>query len=115
MFTSKNFSFNKPGLIAGFAMPEPMAAPQFAGVRAWLQRVMKLLGRRHVAGGALEHLACLPLTAQPSLVLVRWGQETLLLGATAQNIRLLAKSPSDAPNVTPLFASSPESEEAARQ
>lgn len=115
MFTSKNFSFNKRGWPAGFSRPDSLAAAQFTGLRAWLQRVMKLLRQRRVAGGALEHLASLPLTAQPSLALIRWGQETLLLGITAQNIRLLAKSPADAPNVTSLYARPPVSEESARQ
>lgn len=51
-------------------------------------------GRRAV--GALEHLGSLPLTAQSSLALVRLHDETLLLGITPQNIRVLAKRPNDA-------------------
>jgi len=51
-------------------------------------------GRRAV--GALEHLGSLPLTAQSSLALVRLHDETLLLGITPQNIRVLAKRPDGA-------------------
>ena len=100
--------------MAGFSLPDSPAA-KFSGARAWLQRVLRLVGRRQAAGGALDHLAYLPVIAQPSIVLIRWGQETLLLGVTAQNIRLLAKSPSDAPNLTSLYAGAAESEERAHQ
>jgi flagellar biogenesis protein FliO len=55
------------------------------------RRLMPSFGRRACAGGALEHLASLPLTAQASLALVRLHKETLLLGVTPQSITLLTK------------------------
>ena len=61
----------------------------------FLRRIVPALRRRPMASGPLEHLATLPLGAQSSLVLVRLGQEMLLLGATAQNISLLAKHRDD--------------------
>jgi flagellar biogenesis protein FliO len=64
-------------------------------VRVLVQRLAGAFHRRQAAAGALEHLATLPLGAQPSLVLVRLGGETLLLGATAQQISLLTKSCAD--------------------
>jgi flagellar biogenesis protein FliO len=65
--------------------------------RGFLERMVPALRRRPIAGGALEHLATLPLNAHSSLVLVRLGEETLLLGATTQNISLLAKHRDDSP------------------
>jgi len=64
-------------------------------VRVLVQRLVGAFHRRQAAAGVLEHLATLPLGAQPSLVLVRLGGETLLLGATAQQISLLTKSCAD--------------------
>lgn len=58
---------------------------------AFVQRWFPALGRRSALGGALEQLASLPLTPQSSLVLVRFHQETLLLGITPQSIVLLSK------------------------
>jgi len=77
-----------------------------AGARALLQRFVTAFSRRQTTGGALEHLATLPLSAQPSLVLVRLGAQKLLLGATAHGINLLASSPADAPEPTPFSATS---------
>ncbi len=99
MFTSKNFSFNNRALRARFN-----AAPGAPGigvtvVRALFQRLAGAFHRRQAAAGVLEHLATLPLSAQPSLVLVRLGGETLLLGATAQQISLLTKSSADLPDL----------------
>lgn len=81
-------------------MAPPPASIGLSGLgvlRGFLQRLVPALRRRAIAGGALEHLATLPLNAQTSLVLVRLGQETLLLGATAQTISLLAKNRDDSP------------------
>jgi flagellar biogenesis protein FliO len=58
---------------------------------ACLRRLIPTFGRRVSAGGTLEHLASLPLTAQSSLALVRLHKETLLLGITPQSITLLTK------------------------
>jgi flagellar biogenesis protein FliO len=101
MFISKNFSFSKRGAWPlGSALS--VGGANFTGARALLQRFAGVFNRRQTAGGALEHLATLPLSPQPSLVLVRLGQQTLLLGATAHNISLLASSPADSPEGTPL-------------
>ena len=95
MFISKSFSFNKQSSLPGFAMAGSGVVSGFTGARALLKRFIGAFARRQAAGGALEHLATLPLGAQPSLVLVRLGQQTLLLGATSRQINLLAKMPSD--------------------
>lgn len=100
MFISKSFSFNRPSLLPRPASPNGAIGAGFTGARAWLQRWVGAFNRRPVAGGALEHLATLPLSAQPSLVLVRLGQQTLLLGATAQNISLLAKISAELPDIS---------------
>jgi flagellar biogenesis protein FliO len=64
------------------------------GLGALLGRFMPAWsGRRTV--GALEHLGSLPLTAQSSLALIRLHDETLLLGITPQNIKVLARRPAD--------------------
>jgi flagellar biogenesis protein FliO len=68
-----------------------------AGLAAFLRRIIPALGRRAPAGGALEHLGSLPLTAHSSLALVRLNQETLLLGITPQGITLLTKDVREAP------------------
>lgn len=113
MFISKNFSFSKSGWW-------PVGATHWGNAaslarRALLQRFVGAFNRRQVAGGALVHLATLPLSAQPSLVLVRLGQQTLLLGATAQNINLLASSPADVPDLTSLGAETLPRPESAQQ
>ena len=73
---------------------------QATGLGVWiecLRRLMPTFGRRISAGGALEHLASLPLTAQSSLALVRLHKETLLLGITPQSITLLTKGQENEP------------------
>lgn len=67
----------------------PSASP--SALSAFVQRWFPGLGRRTALGGALEQLASLPLTPQSSLVLVRFYQETLLLGITPHSIALLSK------------------------
>jgi flagellar biogenesis protein FliO len=62
------------------------------GLGAFMRCFLAPLGRRSLAGGALEHLGTLALTAQSSLALVRLHNETLLLGITAQNISVLARN-----------------------
>ena len=60
-----------------------------AGWTLILQRFLPAF-RRHGSGErALEHLDSLALTAQSSLALVRWRDQTLLLGVTSQGISLL--------------------------
>lgn len=68
--------------------------PQFGAITSWsllLQRFIPALRRRASANGALEHLGSLALTAQSSLALVRWRDQTLLLGITPQGISLLTQ------------------------
>jgi len=115
MYISKNFSFNKRGWAPRVAGAESGAASGFASARALLRRLIGAFAGRPVAGGALEHLATLPLGAQPSLVLVRLGRQTLLLGATARQINLLAKIPSDASELSAFADDSSAREESARQ
>ena len=66
--------------------------PEIGSLAGWnliLQRFVPAL-RRHGSGErALEHLDSLALTAQSSLALVRWRDQTLLLGVTPQGISLL--------------------------
>ena len=115
MFISKSFSFNKRGWAPSFALSGCGATSGFTAARALFRRLVGAFAGRPVADGALEHLATLPLGAQPSLVLVRLGQQTLLLGATARQINLLAKTPSDAAELG-AFADDPAArQESARQ
>jgi flagellar biogenesis protein FliO len=95
MFISKNFSFNRRALLPRFSSAPGAPGIGVTVVRALVQRLTGAFQRRGAAAGALEHLATLPLGTQPSLVLVRLGGETLLLGATAQQISLLTKSSAD--------------------
>lgn len=70
------------------------ALPEFGPIAGWsllLQRFIPALRRRASANGALEHLGSLALTAQSSLALVRWRDQTLLLGITPQGISLLTQ------------------------
>ena len=87
----------------------------FSALGALFKRIIGTVAGRRVGGGALEHLATLPLGAEPSLVLVRLGQQTLLVGATAQRINLLAKIHSDAPALAGIADDRSADEEAARQ
>ena len=98
-----------------FALAGSGAVAGFTGARALLKRLIGAFAGRQVAGAALEHLATLPLGAQPSLVLVRLGQQTLLLGATARQINLLAKMPSDASELSAFVDDASAREESARQ
>lgn len=95
MYISKSFSFNRASCWTSSAGVAPSSVGNFSALRALWQRVIGAFAGRRVGGGALEHLATLPLGPQPSLVLVRLGQQTLLLGATAQRINLLAKTSSE--------------------
>ena len=70
------------------------ALPEFGGLAGWshiLRQCIPALRRRASAGGGLEHLGSLALTAQASLALVRWRDRTLLLGVTPQGISLLTQ------------------------
>lgn len=115
MFISKSFSFNKRRWSPSSAVAETGAASGFSGARALLKRFIGAFAGRQAAGGALEHLATLPLGAQPSLVLVRLGRQTLLLGATARQINLLAKMPSDTSEMSAFVDESSARQESARQ
>jgi flagellar biogenesis protein FliO len=115
MFISKSFSFNKRGWSPSFAVAGSGPVSGFTGARALLRRLISAFAGRQVAGGALEHLATLPLGAQPSLVLVRLGQQTLLLGATARQINLLAKTSSDASELSAFVDDPSARQESARQ
>ena len=115
MFISKSFSFNKRGWVPSLAVTGSGAASGFAGARSLFRRLIGAFAGRPVAGAELEHLATLPLGAQPSLVLVRLGQQTLLLGATARQINLLAKIPSDASELSAFVDDPSARQESARQ
>jgi flagellar biogenesis protein FliO len=60
-------------------------------VAAVLARWLSLPARRS-AEPSLKLLESVPLTAQASLALVRFGAENLVLGVTAQTITVLAKA-----------------------
>ena len=92
MFTSKNFLFSKRPRLPGMAFAQSAPPASSASLVALVTRLLGKFTRRPVPGGALEHLTTLPLTAQSALVLVRFGDETLLLGATAQNVNLLLRN-----------------------
>ena len=115
MYISKSFSFNKRGWLPRLAGAQSGAGTGLTGARALLTRLIGAFAGRPVAGGALEHLATLPLGGQPSLVLVRLGQQTLLLGATARQINLLAKIPSDASELSAFVDDPSARQESARQ
>ena len=71
--------------------PNPVApAGGIAALAAFFRRLIPALGRRSSADGALEHLSSLPLTAHASLTLVRFNEQTLLLGVTPQGVTVLA-------------------------
>jgi flagellar biogenesis protein FliO len=61
----------------------------FTGITGAFARWLSLPARR--AEPTLKLLERVPLTAQASLALVRFGQQNLVLGVTAQRISLLAK------------------------
>lgn len=68
------------------------ALPELGSLAGWtliLQRFLPALRRNGSGERALEHLDSLTLTAQSSLALVRWRDQTLLLGVTPQGISLL--------------------------
>lgn len=65
--------------------------PTGLGWSGLVARVFPNLTRRAPVGGVLEHLGTLPLTPHSSLVLVRLRRQTLLIGATAQSLSILAK------------------------
>jgi flagellar biogenesis protein FliO len=115
MFISKSFSFNKYGAAPRDAGVGFLTLSGFAALGAWFKRFIGSLAQRRVGGGALEHLATLPLGAQPSLVLVRLGHETLLLGATARQINLLARAPSEVGDLNAFDEARTAPEESARQ
>jgi flagellar biogenesis protein FliO len=100
MFISKSSLFNKRGWWP-LGSAHSKADASFTG-RALLQRFAGAFNRRHAGSTALEHLATVPLGAQSSLILVRWGQQKLLIGATAQSVTLLASSSADASESTAL-------------
>ena len=104
MFISKSFSFSKHSAQPRFGLFQAPEANPSGMARALIQRLASAFSRRHASAGALEHLATLPLSAQPSLVLVRLGPQNLLLGATAQGISVLASSPADATEQSSLAA-----------
>ena len=72
------------------------AAKAGSGLSVLLDRLMRPLARRSIVGGCLELLGTLPLTAQSSLALVRFHNETLLLGITPNQIAVLTKNHSEA-------------------
>jgi flagellar biogenesis protein FliO len=115
MFISKSFSFNRRACSPSSAAALRGGPSLLSGASALFGRFISAFSQRRVGGGALEHLATLPLGAQPSLVLVRLGQQTLLLGATARQINLLAKAPSENSELR-VFADDPSApQESARQ
>ena len=73
----------------------PTALAELGSLSGWsviLQRFLPTLRRRASGERALEHLDSLALTAKSSLALVRWRDQTLLLGVTPQGISLLIQN-----------------------
>jgi flagellar biosynthesis protein FliO len=95
MSISKNFLFSRRGHLPGVSFAHAATPVNGGNLVALAARFFGKFTRRPAPGGALEHLTTLPLTAQSALVLVRYGDETLLLGATAQNVNLLLRNRHD--------------------
>jgi flagellar biogenesis protein FliO len=88
----KNFSSSNLFMLAPQTQPKPRTNP-LVGLATWCAgfcRVLPRLRRRSALDGAIEHLESLPLTAHSSLALVRFYNDTLLLGITPQSITLLS-------------------------
>jgi len=66
------------------------ALPDLTSVAGLFARWLSLPARRG-ATQSLRLLESVPLTAQASVSLVRFGAETLVLGVTSQSITVLAK------------------------
>lgn len=69
------------------------ALPDFAGATQCLIRWLSLPKRR-AGEQSLQLLESVPLTTQASVALIRFERETLVLGVTPQNVRVLARSAS---------------------
>jgi flagellar biogenesis protein FliO len=67
------------------------ALPDFAGAAQCLIRWLSLPKRR-AGEQSLQLLESVPLTTQVSVALIRFERETLVLGVTPQNVRVLARS-----------------------
>jgi flagellar biogenesis protein FliO len=61
----------------------------------FFRRFAPLLGRRSLLGERVQHLGTLPLTTQSSLAVIRFNNETLLIGVTTQNMTLIARAPDE--------------------
>jgi flagellar biogenesis protein FliO len=66
------------------------ALPDLTSIAEFIARWFSLSARR-AATHSLHLLESVPLTAQASVSLVRFGSETLVLGVTSQTITVLAK------------------------
>jgi flagellar biogenesis protein FliO len=67
------------------------ALPDFAGAAQCLIRWLSLPKRR-AGEQSLQLLESVPLTTQVSVALIRFERETLVLGVTPKNVRVLARS-----------------------
>lgn len=68
-----------------------IALPDFAGA---VQSIMRRLSlpKQRAGEKALELLETVSVSAQASVVLIRFKQETLVLGVTPQNVSVLTRS-----------------------
>jgi len=64
-------------------------------VSSLLRGFAPLLGARSAVGECVQHVGTLPLTTQSSLAVVRFNNETLLIGITSQTMTVLAKTAGD--------------------
>ena len=93
--TSRNFSYSRKMLALlsrAFGWAE-RRQPRNSSVSGLLRRFVPLLGRRPLME-CVQHLGTLPLTTQSSLAVIRFNDETLLLGITPQAMTVIAKAPS---------------------
>jgi flagellar biogenesis protein FliO len=67
------------------------AFPDLAGAAQYFMRWLSLPKRR-VGHPTLQLLESVSLTAQASIALIRFEQETLVLGVTTRNVTVLARS-----------------------
>src|SRR3954447_24238328 len=62
-------------------------------VSSFLRGFAPLLGARSAVAECVQHVGTLPLTTQSSVAVVRFNNETLLIGITPQTMTVLARTP----------------------
>ncbi|MDH3445214.1 MAG: flagellar biosynthetic protein FliO [Deltaproteobacteria bacterium] len=68
-----------------------VALPNFGSVAQYLMRWLAS-SKRRASGQSLQVLESVALTPHASLALVRFESDTLVLGVTAQSVRVLTKT-----------------------